>query len=95
MKKSELKDLYIEDYVTSTMRKSAKQGAAKIAKAATSKNLPAGFEEHRQTEGHVTRLEQIFKNLDERPTGKKCKGMQGLVEGGKEMIDEQNGETQA
>jgi ferritin-like metal-binding protein YciE len=49
----------------------------------------------RQTEGHVKRLEQIFKKLDEKPSGKKCKGMEGLVEEGKEMIEEEEleGET--
>src|SRR4029078_11672241 len=38
--------------------------------------------------GHVQRLEKIFSALGEKPTGKKCKGMQGLVTEGSEVIDE-------
>ena len=65
-----------------------------MAKAATSDDLRAGFEEHlERPKGHVQRLEQIFVDLDEKPTGKKCKGMEGLVEEGKEMIDDQEGEV--
>jgi ferritin-like metal-binding protein YciE len=67
-----------------------------MAKAATSDELRVGFEEHlEQTKGHVDRLERIFKGLGEKPTGKKCKGMEGLVEEGDEMIkdDELEGEA--
>jgi len=46
-----------------------------------------GFEEHsEQTKGHVDRLETIFKELGEKPRGKKCRGMEGLVEESNEMI---------
>src|SRR5207245_3125482 len=61
----------------------------KMAKAASSEELRAGFEEHlEQTKGHVQRLEQIFKMLNENPKGKKCKGMEGLVEEGSEVMQE-------
>ncbi|HEX4785064.1 MAG TPA: DUF892 family protein [Candidatus Sulfotelmatobacter sp.] len=61
----------------------------KLAKAAASEEPRAGFEEHlEQTRGHVTRLEQIFESLAESPKGKKRKGMEGLVEEGAEIIDE-------
>lgn len=61
----------------------------KMAKAAMSEELRSGFEEHlEQTKEHVQRLEQIFSELGEKPTGKKCKGMQGLVSEGKEMMEE-------
>jgi len=64
-----------------------------MAKAATSEDLRAGFEEHlEQTKGHVQRLETIFKDLDEKPTGKKCKGMEGLIEEGSEAIEEYEGD---
>jgi ferritin-like metal-binding protein YciE len=64
----------------------------KLAKAATSADLKAGFEEHlEQTKGHVERLEAIFKSLGEDPKGKKCKGMEGLVEEGSEAIEEYEG----
>src|SRR5205085_6482741 len=61
----------------------------KMAKAAESDELRSAFEEHlEQTREHVARLEQIFKGLGESPKGKKCKGMQGLVEEGSEVMDE-------
>lgn len=59
-----------------------------MAKAAKSDELRQGFEEHlEQTKGHVQRLEQVFSSLGEKPTGKKCKGMQGIIEEGQEMIN--------
>jgi ferritin-like metal-binding protein YciE len=61
----------------------------KMAKAATSPDLAQGFEDHlEQTREHASRLEKIFKALDEKPTGKKCKAMEGLVAEGAEAIDE-------
>jgi ferritin-like metal-binding protein YciE len=61
----------------------------KMAKAASSEELRQGFQEHlEQTRGHVERLEQIFKLLDESPKGKKCMGMEGLVKEGSEVMDE-------
>ncbi len=61
----------------------------KMAKAASSPELAQGFEEHlEQTKGHAARLEEIFKGLDEKPTGKTCKAMKGLVEEGAEAIKE-------
>src|ERR1700732_1901166 len=60
-----------------------------MASAESSEELRSGFEEHlEQTKGHVSRLEQIFESLGESPKGKKCKGMEGLVEEGSEMIEE-------
>ena len=60
-----------------------------MAKAATSLDLKAGFEDHlKQTEGHVKRLETIFQQLGEKPTGKKCKGMEGLIKEGAEAMEE-------
>ena len=61
----------------------------KLAKAATSKELRAGFEEHlEQTRGHVDRLKEIFDSFGEKPTGKKCAGMMGLIQEGEEMMNE-------
>ena len=61
----------------------------KMAKKASSPALKKGFETHRkQTEEHVSRLEQIAKMWEFKPTGKKCKAMEGLVEEGKEVIEE-------
>ncbi|MCU1303433.1 MAG: hypothetical protein JWQ87_3717 [Candidatus Sulfotelmatobacter sp.] len=78
----ELKDLYnAENQLVKAL--------PKMAKAAASEELRSGFEQHlEQTKGHVGRLEQIFESLGESPKGKKCKGMEGLVEEGSEVIDE-------
>lgn len=63
----------------------------KMAKAAQSDILRQGFEQHlEQTKDHVDRLEQIFTAMDESPKGKKCAGMEGLIEEGEEIIDEQS-----
>ena len=63
----------------------------KMAKAASSQDLRQGFEKHlEQTKGHVERLEQIFSSLDESPKGKKCMGMEGLIEEGEEVIQEES-----
>jgi ferritin-like metal-binding protein YciE len=60
-----------------------------MAKAAVSAELRNGFEQHlEQTKGHVGRLEQIFDDLDETPTGKHCKGMEGLIREGGEAAEE-------
>jgi ferritin-like metal-binding protein YciE len=86
-----LKELYVDElkdiYNAETQLVKA---LPKMAKAASSEELRSGFEEHlEQTKGHVSRLEQIFESLGESPKGKKCKGMEGLVEEGSEMIDEE------
>jgi ferritin-like metal-binding protein YciE len=78
----ELKDLYnAENQLVKAL--------PKMAKAVSSDELRQGFEEHLgQTKGHVQRLEQIFQALGENPKGKKCKGMEGLVEEGSEVMQE-------
>lgn len=61
----------------------------KMAKASSNDELRQAFEEHlRQTSEHVSRLEQIFEMLDEKPTGKKCLGMDGLVKEAAETMKE-------
>src|SRR4029079_4372230 len=90
MELSSLEDLFIDElkdlYSAETQLTKA---LPKMAKAATSKDLKAGFEKHlKQTEGHVDRLEQIFENLDASPKGKKCKAMEGLIEEGGVVIEE-------
>jgi ferritin-like metal-binding protein YciE len=78
----ELKDLY-------SAENQLVKALPKMAKASTSEGLRAGFEAHlEQTKEHVTRLEKIFKALGESPTGKKCHGMEGLIEEGGELIAE-------
>ena len=60
-----------------------------MIKGAGSPKLKKAFERHREeTRGQIERLESIFASLDERAGGKKCKGMEGLVEEGKEILEE-------
>jgi ferritin-like metal-binding protein YciE len=78
----ELKDLY-------SAEKQILQALPRMAKKAKNPQLKAGFEEHvRQTEGQVERLDQIFEALGKSPRGKKCKAMEGLIEEGKEVMQE-------
>lgn len=90
MEHNALKELYVDELKDIyNAENQLVKALPKMAKAATSDDLRTGFEEHlEQTRGHVQRLEQIFKALDEKPTGKKCKGMEGLVAEGQEMMDE-------
>jgi ferritin-like metal-binding protein YciE len=90
MEHQALKELYVDELKDIyNAENQLVKALPKMAKAATSEDLRTGFEEHlEQTKGHVQRLEQIFKELGEKPTGKKCKGMEGLVAEGSEMMEE-------
>ncbi|HMS33696.1 MAG TPA: ferritin-like domain-containing protein [Ignavibacteria bacterium] len=80
--KEELKDLY-------SAEKQLLKALPKMAKAADSQELKEAFENHlRETEAQVVRLEKISGNLGMTLTGKKCKAMEGLIEEGKEIIEE-------
>jgi ferritin-like metal-binding protein YciE len=66
----------------------------KMAKASTNAQLRTAFERHlEETRGHVARLEQIAEELEFSPKGKKCKGAEGLIEEGKEVMEEFEDET--
>ena len=86
-----LKDLYIHELKDLySAEKQLTKALPKMAKAATNQSLADGFKTHlAQTEEHVARLERILKSHDETTRGPKCKGMEGLVEEGKEMIEEE------
>ena len=90
MEHQALKELYIDELKDIyNAENQLVKALPKMAKAANSGELRTGFEEHlEQTRGHVQRLEQIFKELGEKPSGKKCKGMEGLVAEGQEMMGE-------
>jgi ferritin-like metal-binding protein YciE len=84
-----LRDLYIDELrdIYDAENRLVK-ALPKLAKASTSKELRSGFEAHlEQTRGHVDRLEEIFESLGEKPAGKKCAGMIGLIKEGEEMLD--------
>jgi ferritin-like metal-binding protein YciE len=90
MQKDSLRELYIDElrdlYNAETQLVKA---LPKMAKASTNDQLRQAFEEHlRQTTEHVSRLEQIFEQLEEKPSGKKCVGMEGLVKEGAETLKE-------
>jgi ferritin-like metal-binding protein YciE len=88
-KLNSLKDLYIDELKDLyNAEKQILTALPKMKNAATSEDLKAAFDEHiKVTEEQVERLEQIFKDLDEKPTGKVCKAMQGIIEEGKELLE--------
>jgi ferritin-like metal-binding protein YciE len=90
MENNTLRQLYVEELRDIyDAEKQLIKALPKMAEAASSQELRNGFEEHlEQTKEHAERLEQIFSELGEKPTGKKCKGMQGLVNEGSEVINE-------
>src|ERR1700676_3916883 len=90
MEHQALKELYIDELKDIyNAENQLVKALPKMAKAASSEELRTGFEEHlEQTRGHVQRLAQIFKELGEKPSGKKGKGMEGFVAEGKEMMGE-------
>ncbi|HYD52998.1 MAG TPA: ferritin-like domain-containing protein [Gemmatimonadaceae bacterium] len=78
----ELKDLY-------SAENQLLKALPRMAKAASHPELKRAFTLHeRQTRGQIARLERIFRGLGEKPGGKKCHGMEGLIEEGKELIKE-------
>jgi len=61
----------------------------KMAKAASSPALRAAFEGHlKETQGQVVRLEKAFASLDEKVRGKHCDGIEGIIEEGKSVMEE-------
>src|SRR3982751_1253396 len=95
MSMDSLKDLYVEELKDLyNAENQLLKALPRLARKASSPDLKAAFEEHLgQTEGQVNRLEKIFKRLGEKPTGKTCKAMKGLVEQGKEIIEEDGDES--
>ena len=88
MQKASFRNLYVDElrdlYSAETQLVRA---LPRMAKAASSSELRQAFEEHlRQTSEQVSRLERIFEDLEERPTGKKCLGMEGLLKEGMEAM---------
>ena len=64
----------------------------KMAKAAQNDDLRAAFEKHEgETEDQVERLEQVFAEIGEKPQGKTCDAIMGILEEGKEIMDEYKG----
>jgi len=77
-----LKDIYFAE-------KQIVKALPRMAKAAQSSQLRAGFEKHlAETEGHVERLEQIFDILDVPARGKTCEAILGILEEGKSIMED-------
>lgn len=77
----ELRDIY-------NAEKQILRALPRMAKTANSPQLQQAFTNHlRETEGQVQRLEQVFQELGQSARGKTCKGMQGLLEEGKEVLE--------
>jgi ferritin-like metal-binding protein YciE len=90
MSMNNMQDLYLHELKDiHNAEKQILQALPKMAKAATHQELRQAFEEHqRVTEEQVRRLETIFDDLGQKPSGKKCKGMEGLIEEGEEILSE-------
>jgi len=79
----ELKDLY-------NAEKQLTKALPKLARRATSDELRDAFESHlEETEGQITRLERVFELLDEKPRGKHCAGIAGIIEEGGDVMQEE------
>ena len=84
---NELRDLY-------NAEQQLVKALPKMAKGASSEDLQDAFEKHlEQTRKHVERLEEVFEELGEKPKGKTCKAMKGLIEEGSEILGEDGDES--
>jgi len=78
----ELQDLYDAE-------KQLVKSLPRIAKSATNEELKSAITEHLEvTRGHVQRIEECFAHLEQKAKSKTCKGMKGILEEGKEMLEE-------
>jgi len=83
----ELKDVY-------SAEQQILKALPKMIKNASSPELSQAFETHRkQTEGQVSRLDTIFEELGASPGRKKCKGMEGLLAEGEEILEKEGEEA--
>ena len=80
-----LKDIYYAE-------KKILTALPKMAKAANSPKLTAAFKKHeRETAGQVARLEKVFASIGKKPQGKTCPAINGIIDEGKEIMDEFKG----
>ena len=78
----EIKDLYHAE-------KQLTKALPKLAKSATNQDLRAALDSHlAETHGQIERLERVFELLDEKPSGKHCAGMAGIIEEGSNVLEE-------
>ena len=96
MKSNSLKDLYVEQLQDLySAENQLIKALPKMIDAASSDELRTSIEEHlEKTKQHATRLEKIFGRIGEDPKGKKCKGMEGLLKEGSEVIEDDDMEEE-
>jgi len=90
MKVENLRDLLVEELQDLySAEKQLMKALPKVAKNASDPELKKAIESHlKETEGHVTRLEQAFEQLGEKAKAKTCEGMKGLISEADERIKE-------
>ncbi|MEI7586636.1 ferritin-like domain-containing protein [Runella sp.] len=95
MKESPLHQLFLEEIQDIYWaEKHLLEALPKMAKASTSKELRTAFENHLDiTQVHVERLEKVFEALDEKPQGKTCEALKGLVKEAQGIIDDTESDT--
>lgn len=95
MEMSTLQDLYLDELRDLLSAESQIiKALPKMAKKANSPDLQKAFENHlEESKVHVERLTKIFEMLGEKPRAKKCKGIEGILEEGKEFMEEAEGDV--
>ena len=95
MKLDALKTLYIDELRDLyNAENQLVKALPKMAKASSSQELQDAFEKHlEQTKMHVERLEEVFEEIGEKPKGKTCKAMKGLIAEGSEILKEDGEES--
>jgi len=90
MEMDSLRDLYVDELKDLySAEKQILQALPKMVKKATNEQLKKAFQEHLEvTQVQLERLDKVFEEIGKSPRGKKCKAMEGLVEEGKEMMQE-------
>ena len=90
MEMETLRDLYVEELKDLySAENQILKALPRMMKAATHPKLKKAFAKHeRQTRQHAKRLERICRELGESPRGKKCVGMEGLIQEGKDLLKE-------
>jgi ferritin-like metal-binding protein YciE len=84
---NELRDLY-------NAENQLLKALPKMAKGASSEELKNAFQKHlEQTKSHVERLEEVFEEIGEKPKGRTCKAMKGLIEEGSEILHKEGEES--
>ena len=90
-----LHDAFIDELRdTYDAEKQLTKALPKVAKAASSPDLRAAFEKHiKETQGQIERLTRVFESLGEKPRGKHCDGMAGILEEAKSALEEDTDEA--